>query len=113
LTYITRIDITNKETKEIRVEFGQHNLEFFYKDFEYSALLFPGQTFVSHCLGGDSKTAHLVEFRDIFVLEDKTYVEFWGSHVAMPEQLLPCVMPDLIQHTIPIDYSLGIDFGTD
>lgn len=108
---IARIDIINKETKEIRVEFGLHNTKNFDKEFEYSASLFPGQTFVSHCLGGESKTAHLVEYRDIFVLEGKVYVEFWGSHVTMPEQLLPCEMPDLIEHSIPFDYSIGIDFG--
>ncbi len=108
---IARVDITNKETKEIRVEFGHHHPEIFHKYFEYSSILFPGQTFVSHCLGGDSKTAHLVEYRDIFVLEGDTYIEFWGSHIAMPDKLLPCEMPELIEHSIPFDYSLGIDFG--
>lgn len=107
---IARVDITNKETKEIKVEFRHHHPYYFDKDFEYDALLFPGQTFVSHCLGGESKTAHLVEYRDIFVLEEKTYVEFWGSHVAMPDELLPCDMPNLIEHSIPFDYILGIDF---
>jgi len=74
--------------------------------------LFPGQTFVSHCLGGDSKTAHLVEYRDIFVIDRKIYIEFWGSHVTMPDELLPCEMPELIQNSIPFEYSLGIDFET-
>ena len=109
---ITRVDLINPVTNEIRVKFVQHNLKYFIKDFEYTALLFPGQTFVSHCLGGNSKTAHLVEYRDIFVIDRKIYIEFWGSHVEMPDELLPCEMPELIQYTIPIDYSLGIDFGT-
>jgi hypothetical protein len=107
---ITRVDLIHPITNEIRVKFVQHNLKHFINDFEYTTSLNPGQTFFSHCLGGDSKTAHLVEYRDVFVLDHKIYIEFWGSHVTMPDELLPCEMPELIQYTIPIDYSLGIDF---
>jgi len=43
-------------------------------------------------------------------MEGKTYLEFWGSHVKMPDTLLPCEVPDIIEHLIPYDLSLGINF---
>jgi len=79
--------------------------------FVYPTMLVPGDTFASHCLGGDSKTAHVVEYRDVITLEGQTYLEFWGTHVTMPDELLPCDMSDLIQHSLSVDLRLGIDFG--
>jgi len=110
---IVNLDLVNKETKEIMIEFGYHNPELTAKSFEYSTFLHPGDTFVSHCLGGESKIAHIVEYLDTFDLDGTTYVEFWGIHVTMPDELLPCEMPDLIQHTLQIDLSIGIDFDMD
>jgi len=108
---IIKVVLLDKESKEILGNFGFHTVENTDNYFEYSAILFPGDTFVSHCLGGDSKTAHIVEFRDIIKMEGKTYLEFWGTHVDMPDELLPCKMPELIQHSLPVDLRLGIDFG--
>ena len=107
---IVKVVLLNEKTKEIQVEFRYHTVTDTHNYFEYSSNLFPGSTFVSHCLGGDSKTAHIVEYRDVLQLEGKTYVEFWGTHVTMPDALLPCKMPELIQYSLPIDLRLGIDF---
>ena len=108
---IAKVDLINKETNEIQIEFGNHNLEDPDKDFQYSARLFPGQTFVSHCTGSDLKTGHLVEYLDVFELDGITYIEFWGSHVTIPDSLLPCDMPALIENSVHRDLSLGIDFN--
>ena len=108
---IVRVVLLDEESKEIRADFGFHTAADVDNAFEYSTMLFPGDTFVSHCLGGDSKMAHIVEYRDIIKLEGKTYVEFWGTHVTMPDELLPCEMPELIQYSLPVDLRLGIDFG--
>ena len=108
---IVKVTLLNEKSKEILVEFGFHTVENTDNYFEYSAMLFPGDTFVSHCLGGDSKTAHIVEYRDAIQMEEKTFLEFWGTHVTMPDKLLPCKMPDLIQYSLPANLGLGISFG--
>jgi hypothetical protein len=108
---IGNVLLVNKETKEIKVDFVYHTDFDIGNYFEYTVNLIPEDTFVSHCLGGDSKTTHIVEYRDIIKLEGKTYVEFWGTHVTLPEELIPCKMPEMIQHSLPIDLRLGIDFG--
>ena len=110
---IIKIVPIDEDSEAILVEFGYHSVENTDNHFEYSAILFPGDTFVSHCLGGDSKTAHIVEYRDIIEMAGKTYFEFWGTHVTLPDELLPCKMPDLIQHSLRIDLSYGIDFRED
>ena len=92
---IVKVILSNEKSKEILVEFGFHTVENTDNYFEYSTILFPGDTFVSHCLGGDSKTAHIVEYRDVIQMEGKTYLEFWGTHVTMPDKLLPCEMPQM------------------
>ncbi len=107
---ITKVDLINKDTKQIQIEFAHHNLEEPKKEFRYFATLVPGQTFVSHCTGSHLKTGHLTEYLDVFELDGITYIEFWGSHVTMPDALLPCEIPELIEHSIPPDLSLGIDF---
>ena len=108
---IDKVDLINPDTKQIRIEFANHNINPTEPQFEYITTLVPGQTFVSHCTGTDRKMGHVVEFLDVFEMEGKTYVEFWGSHVKMPDSLLPCPMPELIEHSIPYDLSLGINFG--
>lgn len=108
---IVKVILLKEESKKILVEFGFHTADNVDNYFEYSTILSPGDTFVSHCLGGDSKTAHIVEFRDVIKMEGKMYFEFWGTHVTMPDELLPCKMPELIQHSLPVDLRLGIDFG--
>ena len=107
---IAKTEIINSQTKEIGIDFRFHNPKDPEGQFEYYSSLVHGQTFISHCLGGDSKTAHIVEYRDVFELDNTTYVEFWGTHVTMPDELLPCKMPELLHHSIPIDLSTGIDF---
>ena len=107
---ITKTTLVDMDTKQVEVEFGYHNANYLEENFQYSVLILPGDTFVSHCLGGDSKTAHIVEYLDVLTLDEKTYLEFWGTHVTLPDELLPCKMPDLIQNSLPIDLSLGIDF---
>lgn len=107
---IGNVALLNNATKEIRIDFTNHFPQTNTDDFEYSASLLPGDTFVSHCLGGDSKTAHIVEYVDTFTLEGIIYVEFWGRHVTMPDELLPCKMPELIQQTLPLDLRMGVDW---
>ncbi len=108
---IAKVTLLNEKSKEIMVEFGFHTVENTDNYFEYSAVLLPGDTFVSHCLGGNSKTAHIVEYRDTIQMEEKTYLEFWGTHVTMPDKLLPCKMPDLISHSLSVNLGSGISFG--
>jgi len=108
---ISKVVLLNKDSKEIRVEFRYHSVEDLDNYFEYSVTMSLGDTFVAHCLGGDSKTAHIVEYRDAFEMEGKTYLEFWGTHVTMPDELLPCKMPELIEHSLLVDLRLGVDFG--
>lgn len=107
---IDKVDLINPDTKQIRIEFANHNINPPEPQFEYFAELVPGQTFVSHCTGTERKMGHVVEYLDVFEMEGKTYLEFWGSHVKMPDALLPCEMPDIIEHSIPYDLSLGINF---
>lgn len=107
---VAQVDMINPETKQVRVEFGSHHLNWPETFFEYSATMYPGDTFVSHCTGINLKIGHLVEYIDTFELDGTTYIEFWGSHVIMPDNLLPCEMPDLIEHSLPMDLSLGIEF---
>ena len=107
---IAQVSLINPQTKQIRIEFANHNINPPEPQFEYTANLVPGQTFVSHCTGSDRKTAHIVEYLDVFEMEGRTYIEFWGSHVEMPDSLLPCQMPELIEHSIQYDLSLGITF---
>ena len=107
---IAKVVLLNEESKEILLEFRYHLVANVDNYFEYSTMLFPGDTFVSHCLGGDSKTAHIVEYRDVINIEGLTYLEFWGTHVTMPDDLLPCEMPELIEHSLPVDLRLGINF---
>jgi len=108
---IGRVDLTNIDTKQIRIKFVNHNKNPPESQFEYYANLVPGQTFVSHCTGTDRKMGHIVEYLDAFEMNGKTYLEFWGSHVRIPDTLLPCQMPDLIEHSIQYDLSLGVNFG--
>ena len=108
---IVKVVLLKEESKEILVEFGFHTAANVGNSFEYSTMLFPGDTFVSHCLGGDSKTAHIVEYRDVIQMEEETYLEFWGTHVTMPDKLLPCKMPELIQYSLPVNLGLEISFG--
>ena len=108
---ITKVVILNAESKEIMVDFGHHLKKDTENQFEYSSVLHPGNTFVSHCMGGNSKMAHIVEYRDIIHIEGQRYIEFWGTHVDMPEELLPCRMPELIEQSLLVDLRLGIDFG--
>ena len=108
---IANVSILNGESKQILVEFEHHWRENTEHYFEYSSALYPGNTFVSHCIGGDSKMAHIVEYRDIIHIEGQRYIEFWGTHVDMPDELLPCQMPELIEQSLLVDLRLGIDFG--
>ena len=108
---IVNVSLLNEESKEILVEFEHHLTENTDDYFEYSSMLSTGDTFVSHCFGGDSKMAHVVEYRDVIDIERQTYFEFWGTHVDMPDELLPCEMPELIEQSLPVDLRLGIDFG--
>ena len=108
---ITNVIIRNEESREITVEFGHHLKRDTENQFEYSSILYPGDTFVSHCFGGNSKMAHVVEYRDIIHIEGQRYIEFWGTHVDMPDELLPCQMPELIEQSLLVDLRLGIDFG--
>ncbi|BDQ30472.1 hypothetical protein NZNM25_08850 [Nitrosopumilus zosterae] len=107
---IHKVDLINHDTKQIRIEFANHNTSPPELQFEYYANLVQGQTFVSHCTGTDRKMGHVVEYLDTFEIDGQTYIEFWGSHVKMPDALLPCQMPELIEHSIPYDLSLGIQF---
>jgi len=107
---IAKVDLINPDTKQIRIEFANHNINPPEIQFEYFTDFVPGQTFVSHCTGSERKTAHIVEYLDVFELDGTTYIEFWGSHVTMPDSLLPCQMPELIEHSISYDLSLGINF---
>ncbi len=108
---ISNVILLDEESKEIMVEFEHHLTEDAENYFQYSSTLYPGDTFVSHCFGGDSKMAHAVEYRDLINIEEKRYFEFWGTHVDLPDELLPCNMPELIQHSLPVDLRLGINFG--
>ena len=108
---IANVSILDEESKEILVEFKHHWKENTKQYFEYSSTLSPGDTFVSHCMGGNSKMAHIVEYRDIIHMEGQRYIEFWGTHVDMPDELLPCQMPELIKQSLLVDLRLGIDFG--
>ena len=108
---IANVTLLDEESKEILVEFGFHTVANTDNAFEYSTMLFPGDTFVSHCSGGDSKMAHVVEYRDLIRIEEQRYFEFWGTHVDMPDELLPCQMPELIEQSLAVDIRLGIDFG--
>ena len=108
---IANVSILDEESKEILVEFEYHLTEDIDNHFEYSSMLSPGDTFVSHCFGMNSKMAHVVEFRDIINIEEITYIEFWGTHVDMPDELLPCEMPELIEQSLLVDFRWGIDFG--
>ena len=110
---MTKVDIIDPKSKEIQIEFAHHLINEPELQFHYVANLVPGQTFVSHCTGDGQKMAHIVEYLDIFEMEKRTYIEFWGSHVEMPDSLLPCQMPELIEHSIPYDLSLGINFELD
>ncbi|MCV0391942.1 MAG: hypothetical protein K5790_01465 [Nitrosopumilus sp.] len=107
---IDKVDLIHSDTKQIRIKFANHNMNPPEPQFEYFANLVPGQTFVSHCTGTDRKMAHVVEYLDTFEMEGRTYIEFWGSHVKMPDALLPCEVPDIIEHSISYDLSLGINF---
>lgn len=107
---IDKVDLINPDTKQIRIEFANHNIRPPEPQFEYITELVPGQTFVSHCTGSERKTAHMVEYLDVFELDGTTYIEFWGSHVTMPDSLLPCQLPELIKNSIQYDLSLGINF---
>ncbi len=107
---IYKVDLINPDTGEIRIEFANHNINQPESQFEYFTNLVPGQTFVSHCTGTDRKMGHVVEYLDAFEMDGKTYLEFWGSHVRIPDALLPCELPDLIEHSIPYDLNLGINF---
>jgi len=107
---IDKVDLINPDTKQIRIEFANHNINPPEPQFEYFTDLVPGQTFVSHCTGSERKTAHIVEYLDVFELDGTTYIEFWGSHVTMPDSLLPCELPELIEHSISYDLNLGINF---
>jgi len=108
---ITKVVILNAESKEIMVDFGYHLKRDTKNQFEYSSVLHLGDTFVSHCMGGNSKMAHIVEYRDIIHMEGQRYIEFLGTHVDMPDELLPCQMPELIKQSLLVDLRLGIDFG--
>ena len=108
---IVDVSLLNEESKEILVEFGFHTVANNHNAFEYSTMLFPGNTFVSHCIGGDSKMAHIVEYRDLINIEEQRYFELWGTHVDMPEELLPCEMPELIEQSLSVDLRTGINFG--
>ena len=110
---IGRVDLINPDTKQIRIEFANHNTNPPEPHFEYFTELVPGQTFVSHCTGTERKMGHVVEYIDTFEMEGKTYIEFWRSHVRMPDALFPCDIPDIIEHSIPYDLSLGIHFEMD
>ena len=110
---IGKVDLINPDTMQIRIEFANHNINPPEPQFEYFANLVPGQTFVSHCTGTERKMGHVVEYLDAFEMEGKTYLEFWGSHVRMPDTLLPCDIPEIIEHSIPYDLSLGINFEMD
>ena len=108
---ISNVSVVDEESKEILVEFKNHLNKEGENYFEYSKILSPGDTFVAHCIGGDSKMAHVVEYRDIIHIEGQRYIEFWGTHVDMPDELLPCQMPELIEQSLLVDLRLGIDFG--
>ena len=108
---IVNVALLDEESKEIIVKFEHHHTRITDDYFEYSSTLSPGDTFVSHCLGGDSKMAHVVEYRDLINIEEQRYIEFWGTHVDMPDELLPCKMPELIEQSLLVDLRLGIDFG--
>ena len=108
---IANVSILKGESKKILVEFEHHWRENTENYFEYSSILYPGDTFVSHCMGGNSKMAHVVEYRDVIHIEEQRYIEFWGTHVDMPDELLPCQMPELIEQSLLVDLRLGIDFG--
>lgn len=107
---INKVDLINPDTKQIRIEFANHNINPPEPQFEYITTLIPGQTIVSHCTGTDRKMGHVVEYLDTFEMEGRTYIEFWGSHVKMPDSLLPCKTPEIIEHSISYDQSLGIIF---
>ena len=107
---IANVSLLDEESKEILVEFEYHLIESTENYFEYSSMLSPGDTFVSHCMGGNSKMAHIVEYRDLINIEDQRYFEFWGTHVDMPDELLPCEMPELIEQSLSVDLRWGIDF---
>ncbi len=108
---IVNVALLNEESKEIIVKFEHHHTRITDDHFEYSSILYPGDTFVSHCMGGNSKMAHVVEYRDVIHIEEQRYIEFWGTHVDMPDELLPCQMPELIEQSLLVDLRLGIDFG--
>ena len=108
---ISNVSVVDEESKEILVEFKNHLNKDSENYFEYSKILYPGDTFVSHCLGGDSKMAHVVEYRDIIHIDEQIFIEFWGTHVDMPDELLPCQMPELIEQSLSVDLRLGISFG--
>jgi hypothetical protein len=107
---IAKVNLINSNTKQIRIEFANHNMNPPEPQFEHFTDLVPGQTFVSHCTGSERKMGHIVEYLDVFELDGTTYIEFWGRHVSMPDSLLPCEMPELIEHSISYDLSLGINF---
>ena len=107
---VAQVDLINPDTKQIKIDFASHHLDWPETYFEYSATMYPGDTFVSHCTGSHLKTGHLVEYVDVFELDGTTYIEFWGPHIVMPDNLLPCEMPDLIEHSLEMDLSLGIEF---
>ncbi|WP_420545505.1 hypothetical protein [Nitrosopumilus sp.] len=107
---ISNVSVVDEESKEILVEFKNHLNKDSGNYFEYSSVLHPGDTFVSHCMGGNSKMAHVVEYRDIIHMEGQRFIEFWGTHVDMPDELLPCKMPELIEQSLSVDLRLGISF---
>jgi hypothetical protein len=108
---IVNVALLDEESKEILVKFEHLLTEDSESYFEYSSTLSPGDTFVSHCFGGDSKMAHVVEYRDLINIGEQRYFEFWGTHVDMPDELLPCEMPELIEQSLSVDLRLGVDFG--
>ena len=56
---ITKVVILNAESKEIMIDFGHHLKRDTENQFEYSSVLHPGNTFVSHWMGGNSNTRTL------------------------------------------------------
>ena len=107
---VAKIELIDPDTKQIAIEFSSHLPKFPETEFTYFATMYPGDTFVAHCTGSSFKTGHIVEYMDVFDLNGITYIEFWGVHVTMPDKLIPCQMPELIEHSLPVDLSLGIKF---
>ncbi|AJM91999.1 hypothetical protein [Nitrosopumilus piranensis] len=72
-------------------------------EFEYSMILEPFDSFISHCHNDEGTIVMMVQYLGVATIDDIDYFVTWHT-TAHSEQGIPCKYPDIMQQSLVFDF---------